>query len=87
MTLELHQTGHIDAILYQFNIENCKPQFTPIKVGLHLPKLDTILKECTNIPYYQAISKLLYLLQASRPDITYTVNYLSRHINTFDETH
>ncbi len=86
-TLELHQTGHIDAILCQFNMENCKPQFTPMEVGLHLPKLDTIPKECTNIPYHQAIGKLLYLSQVSRPDIAYTINYLSRHINTFNETH
>ncbi len=86
-TLELCQTGHIDAILHQFNMENCKLQFTPMEVGLRLSKLDAVPKECFNIPYHQAIGKLLYLLQASRPDIAYAVNYLSRHINAYDDTH
>ncbi len=58
-----------------------------MKVGLCLPKLDAILKKCTNIPYYQAIGKLLYLSQVSRPDIAYAINYLSRHINAFDKTY
>ncbi len=68
-------------------MKNCKLQFISIEVSLYLLKLNTIPKECINILSHQAISKLLYLSQVSRPDITYAINYLSRHINAYDDTH
>lgn len=83
--LKLHQTGHINMILHQFNMANCKPKHMPIESGLHLPKLDSTPPEALNIPYRQAIGKLLYLSQASCPDISYTVNLLSHHVNAYSD--
>ena len=42
--------------------------------------------EC-NIKYRNLISALLYLSSTTRPDISYSVNYLSRFQNCYNETH
>ncbi len=86
-TIHLHQQGHIDGILCKFNMSNSKPAPTPMVHGLVLAQLDSTLATCHALPYRQAIGSLLYLALASRPNITFTVSFLSCQMDTYNETH
>jgi hypothetical protein len=55
--------------------------------GLSLSKLDSVVVAHATIPYCQAIGGLLYLAQASWPDIAFAVGYLSKFVTGYDETH
>lgn len=40
-----------------------------------------------DIPYQSAVGALLYLVQATRPDLAFVVSTLSRYNQSFDQTH
>ncbi|XP_031782193.1 secreted RxLR effector protein 161-like [Nasonia vitripennis] len=40
-----------------------------------------------DVPYQNAVGSLLYLVQATRPDLAYSVGVLSRFNNCYDESH
>ncbi|XP_051168426.1 uncharacterized protein LOC127286153 [Leptopilina boulardi] len=90
-TIELHQEKFINKILIKFGFDSSHPQRTPMntsQVTNRERKLreeeinDEILTETNtnrSFPYRQAVGSLLYLAGATRPDISYAVNVLSRH--------
>jgi len=82
--LFLHQTGKIQEILHDFGCTNVKPIGTPIEPRLQLYKLDMTENEFLNLPYHSAIGQLSYLAHSSRPDIAFTGNALSRHMNGYN---
>jgi len=48
------------------------------------------LQQCDvneNVKYRNLIGALLYISSGTRPDISYSVNYLSRFQNCYNETH
>ncbi|ELR14659.1 uncharacterized protein ACA1_124810 [Acanthamoeba castellanii str. Neff] len=86
-TAALHQTGHVDAILSCYSLGNCKLQYTLMTAGLSLAKLKATSRKHTALPYHQAMGSLMYLSQATWPDIVFAVAYLSKFMNGYDETH
>ena len=84
----LHQTDYIEKVLDRYNMSECKPVCTPMEKGLNL----AVNKEegnCQNskIPYRELIGSLMFLVSVSRPDLAYSVGYLSRFLDCYDETH
>ena len=89
--LKVSQQKYIDKILKRFGYENCHPQRTPMttiqasnkeKIEREITNENNIFARTeneTNRLYREAIGSLLYLANASRPDIAYGVNVLSRH--------
>ena len=57
---------------------------TPIETNLKIEKAE-IFK--SDIKYRNLIGALLYISSSTRPDISYSVNYLSRYQNSYNETH
>jgi hypothetical protein len=55
-----------------------------MEVNLKIEKTDTCDE---NIKYRNLIGALLYISSATRPDISFSVNYLSRYQNCCNETH
>jgi hypothetical protein len=60
-TIELHQGGHIASLLEKFNMTDCKPNLTPLPVGLKLEKLQVTPVACRALRYQSAVGKLLYI--------------------------
>lgn len=82
--LTLDQTNYIDSIAIKYNLENSKLYETPMEQNLKLVPAKSI---CDHIKYRNLIGILLYISSATRPDISFSVNYLSRFQNCFDNTH
>ena len=92
------QTNYIDRMLQRFDFADIYPKATPMitnqvanrerKVREEIESLNEFVENSIdeNIPYREAIGSLLYLANASRPDICYTVNVLSRHQNNMTRT-
>lgn len=89
--LKLDQSTYIEKILKRFDFNESYPQRTPMitrqvanrqRRGRETETDPTILDETLtrdNWPYREAVGSLLYLANATRPDISYAVNVLSRH--------
>lgn len=85
-TLELNQKNYINKALARFGFEDMHPQRTPMVTTQVMNKERreredecSPYQESKPIPYREAIGTLLYLACATRPDIAYAVNVLSRH--------
>ena len=78
-TLEINQSEYIAKILERFNMAECKPQNSPMETSqVQKRKIQKNSEYTPKVPYREAIGSLLYLAGASRPDIAYAVNVLSR---------
>ncbi|HBK83011.1 MAG TPA: hypothetical protein DDZ41_05345, partial [Flavobacterium sp.] len=77
-SFEIDQIKYVNEILKRFGMEDCKPIGTPRDVNQKFKPAtdDTMIKD---VPYQEAIGSLLYLAQATRPDIAFAVNDLSRY--------
>ncbi|KAJ1519127.1 hypothetical protein ONE63_011270 [Megalurothrips usitatus] len=83
-SIKLDQRAYCEKLLTKFGMLNSVPAKTPIEYGLKLEKSDKCDK---SIPYQEAIGGLLYLSLCTRPDIAYSVNYLSRFCNGYSKEH
>lgn len=76
----LNQSGYIARTLEGFAITEAKPVATPLEAGhdLHSSK---VLEQHPNkdLPYAEAVGKLLYCAMATRPDIAHTLSILSKY--------
>lgn len=82
--MKLNQTKYIEALAKKYNLENSRLYNTPMEVNLKIEKSDNCER---NIKYRNLIGALLYISSATRPDISFSVNYLSRFQNCYNETH
>ena len=83
--LEISQNKYTREVLEKFGMAEARPVDTPA-IGGERPDND---QKNQNFPYRQAVGRLLYLSSRSRPDITYSVNIVSRymeHPTNFDVT-
>jgi hypothetical protein len=80
-TIELSQTAYVDKCLEKFQMSDSKIRSTPLPLK---PQADeTNNKPMSNINIYQQlIGSLIYLSNATRPDIAYAVGYLARSMQT-----
>ncbi len=85
--IDLRQAGHIQTILTQFAMSDCKPQPTPRVSDLALTKLAAMAPEHAHLPYQQAVGMPQNLSQATQPNIAYAVNYLCKFAAGFNEAH
>jgi len=79
--VSISQPRYIWETAEKYNLENIKPQHTPMEKGLQL----TPALVCdTSLPYRNIIGALLWIARASRPDILYAVTYLAKLASCHD---
>ncbi|KAK7580680.1 hypothetical protein V9T40_001309 [Parthenolecanium corni] len=82
--MTLSQGDFISKVAKKFNVENCKPVYTPIEHDLNLVRAKEIN---VNLPYRQLVGCLLYISIITRPDVAFAVNYFSRFMNSYSDEH
>lgn len=87
--IAIHQRRYIESILKRFGMENAKPSVTPSDPAqkLSIKMVDESAGALENVPYQQAVGCLLYLVQATRPDIAFSVNDVSRFNSSHAQPH
>jgi hypothetical protein len=77
--ITLDQEEYIRDMLIRFKMEDCKPSSTPMALKNKQYKEDKKLFEDEKL-YKQLIGSLIYISNATRPDICYSVNQLARNM-------
>lgn len=86
--IEISQSGYVEAVLKKFGMENTKSVVTPLDLGIKLKKSNVVeASEKQTYPFRELIGSLMYLAVATRPDISFAVNYLSQFNNSNGEEH
>ncbi|XP_055859045.1 uncharacterized protein LOC129921301 [Episyrphus balteatus] len=93
MEIHLKQNGimvtqqkHTNKVLNRYGFNEAYPVKTPIEPGM-LTEKHTNDEPLKNKHYREVIGSLLYLSTISRPDISFTINYLSRQVNNQKISH
>lgn len=82
--LTLDQEKYIDQLLCKFHMNDCKTADTPMESKLYLDRDENCDK---SLPYQQLIGSLMYLAILTRPDIAFSVGYLSQFNNCYNKEH
>lgn len=86
--MTLDQEHYVDQLLKNFGMVDSKDVNTPMENGLNLAKIDVDCKDqICSVPYQQLIGSLMYLSVLTRPDISFSVSYLSQFNNCYTEEH
>ena len=83
-TMTLSQSKYIESLAVKYKLENTKLYDTPMETNLKLEKASNV---DNSLKYRNIIGELLYISTGTRPDIAFSVNYLSRYQNCYDQTH
>ncbi|KAK9688343.1 GAG-pre-integrase domain [Popillia japonica] len=68
----------------KYALKESKNFETPMEVNLKIEPSENVEE---NLKYRNLIGALLYIANRTRPDISYSVNYLSRYQNKYSDTH
>lgn len=78
--IKIHQEAYAKRILQRFNFSCCKPISTPMLKGSEVPESRKDDLSGHNFPYRQVVGALMYLMLGTRPDLAYSVGFLSRSL-------
>ena len=85
--VKVDQERYMKTILERFQMDQCKPSRTPADLNLKLQTAQNGDEEVDQRIYRSLVGSLLYLAKQTKPDIMFTVNILSRHMNAPTNQH
>ncbi|XP_054745996.1 uncharacterized protein LOC129250391 [Anastrepha obliqua] len=84
----LGQRKYAEEILIRFGMEQCKPIQTPMELNCRLEKPASANEsEMKVYPYQNLLGALMYLSVTTRPDIAFTVSFLSQFNSNYSLQH
>ena len=86
-SLFLSQKDLIQKVLNKFNMTSCKTSNIPVQTKLNLKQDDTDEFKNVNLPYRELVGFIMYIMLATRPDLSYSIYYFSRFQNCFTQEH
>jgi hypothetical protein len=91
-TIRLSQRAYAERVLHRFNMSDCTAVRTPLAPGTNLSRADMPIsveerEEMSTIPYREAVGSIMYLAIATRPDLCYPVQMLSRALSNPGRAH
>ena len=78
-SISLTQSRFIDRILRRFQMQNCNPVQTPLDPGPQPQDNDDPMSIEDQKTYQSLVRTLMYLAIATRPDLGFTIAYLSKY--------
>lgn len=90
--IALDQSSYIKEVIQRFGMKNANPVATPSdynqKLSLKMcPTNQEEKDELQNIPYQSLVGCLLFIAQCTRPDISFSVNDVSRFNSNYGKAH
>ena len=90
--LKLYQTRYIDLLLLKYKMENCTTASTPMEPGLKMSKADCPytnedIADMKNIPYKSLVGSLMHASVSTRPDISYSTNFVAQYLSNPSKKH
>ena len=86
--VELDQTIYVGEVLRRFGMVDCKSVKTPcdssFKLSKDMPNEDDV---SSPLPFQEAVGCLLFIAQATRPDISFAVGSVSRFNHCYTAAH
>jgi hypothetical protein len=84
-TIHTSQRAYIDSILRRYGFYELKPVSIPMEASIHLsstqsPSTTREIALMRDIPYDASVGSLMYTAIATRPDIAYAVQSVSRFL-------
>ena len=85
-TISFSQAPYLQKMVEHFGMDDANPLSIPITPGHNLsksqsPANDLDIEEMRDIPYWEAVGSLMYVVVGTRPDIAYAVSYLARFMS------
>ena len=81
------QKRYKEIMIERFQMNQCKPSRTPAGLNLKLQTAQNLDEDVDQRIYRSLVGSLLYLAKQARPDIMFTFNILSRHMNAPTNQH
>ena len=81
----LHQSDYANKIIERFNLCDAKDTYTPSERGTILRPAEK--HEGEKFPYRELVGSLMFLSIVSRPDISHSVNVVSRFLDCNGKSH
>ena len=75
--IKICQKAYAKKILHRFNFSECRPVSTPM---IKSSGFETGKDDKPSFPYRQAVGAIMYLMLGTRPDLAYSVGFLSRNL-------
>jgi len=87
-SITISQSKYIHNILERFGMQDCKPSYTPceMKPCNHDNHCEPLNDECMKM-YKSIVGALIYVMTATRPDISYIVTKLSQYMHCAKKCH
>lgn len=79
-TIKINQSSMITELLDKYNMSDAHPKTVPMSPSTKLVKTDDNQLDVSKVPYRELVGSLLYLSICTRPDISYAVGALARHM-------
>lgn len=90
-SIKLSQKKYIQDVLEKFAMTECNPLNTPLEINLDMTKIrseaENVKCEPFDKPYRELTGCLVYLANASRPDIAFAASVLCRFSDSATEVH
>lgn len=88
-TLKINQEQYIKDIISKYELNEAKSISIPMASNSKISKIGngTVESLIINVPYRQLVGSLLYASLSTRPDISYSVNVLSRYCSEPRKAH
>ncbi|KAE8681332.1 hypothetical protein F3Y22_tig00111330pilonHSYRG00176 [Hibiscus syriacus] len=91
-TLMVSQAEYINKVVSRFNMQDAKPESTPLGVHFILfeeqsPKTEKERAHMMKVPYALVIGSLMYAMVCTRPYIAHPVGVVSRYMNNPGKVH
>jgi hypothetical protein len=83
--ITLVQSHYVENVLSRFGYSECEPALTSYDPSKLSKKKQRMFRD--QLRYYQIIGSLMYLASATRPDISFAVNKLSRFVSNPGDDH
>lgn len=83
----LHQKVYIERMLSKFKLNEARTISVLADPCVFLQKGELDENSQFNFPYQEAVDSLMFLATATRPDIVFAVNAVSRHMNCYNASH